>query len=244
MPAPTVILGPRFERALVHAARWHRLQARKSTYTPYLGHLLGVCDLVMAAGGDEDECIAALLHDAVEDQGGSLRLDEIRQEFGARVAAVVAEVTEPGTTDLAGARKAPWEDRKRGYLDRVAAGTPAAVLVSICDKTYNLRSMIDNVAEHGEAGWSVYTGGPARQLWFYRSLATIYDERIPGRMAERFRALVDDLAALMPPGGVPDPRRVAGADPSAQRSAVVSLVPSPVPAMAPGAGAPPEDHAG
>jgi (p)ppGpp synthase/HD superfamily hydrolase len=206
MAVPTVVLGDRFERALVLAARWHRLQARKSTYTPYLGHLLAVCELVMTAGGDEDECIAALMHDAVEDQGGAARLEDIRREFGDRVASIVAEVTEPGTTEVTGARKPPWEERKRGYLDHIAVATPAAVLVSICDKTYNLRSLIDNVEEHGEVGWSVYTGGPARQLWFYRSLATIFDERIPGRMSQQFRRLTQRLATLMPPGGFPDSR--------------------------------------
>lgn len=203
MALPTVVLGERFERALILANRWHRLQARKSTYTPYIGHLLAVCELVMTAGGDEDECIAALLHDAVEDQGGAVRFEEIRREFGERVASVVAEVTEPGTTELVGARKPAWEDRKRGYLDRISVATPAAVLVSICDKTYNVRSMIDNIEEHGEVGWSIYTGGPARQLWFYRSLATIYEERMPGRMASRFRALTRQLAALVPPAGMP-----------------------------------------
>ena len=202
MARPTVVLGERFQRALVLAARWHRLQARKSTYTPYVGHLLAVCDLVMSAGGDEDECIAALLHDAVEDQGGAPRLEEIRREFGERVGEIVAEVTEPGTTELVTARKPPWEERKRGYLDRISVASPAAVLVSICDKTYNVRSMIDNIEEHGELGWSIYTGGPARQLWFYRSLATIYEERMPGRMASRFRALTRQLAALVPPAGV------------------------------------------
>jgi (p)ppGpp synthase/HD superfamily hydrolase len=222
MAIPTVVLGERFERALVLAARWHRLQARKSTYTPYLGHLLAVCELVMTAGGDEDECIAALLHDAVEDQGGAARLEDIRREFGERVAGIVAEVTEPGTTEVVGARKPPWEERKRGYLDRLAVATPAAVLVSICDKTYNLRSLIDNVEEHGEVGWSVYTGGPARQLWFYRSLATIYDERIPGRMAQKFRLLAQRLAALMPPGGLPESRVGVGSSQAAAEGATRS----------------------
>lgn len=197
MTRPTVVLGERFERALVLATRWHRLQARKSTHTPYVGHLLAVCEMVMRAGGDEDECIAALLHDAVEDQGGAARLDDIVREFGSRVGSIVLEVTEPGTQD-AGARKPPWEERKRGYLDQIATASPAAVLVSISDKTYNLTNMIDDIEEHGDPAWSIYTGGAARQVWFYRSLATIYEERIPGPLSDRFRQLVNRLATRVP----------------------------------------------
>ena len=87
-------LGERFDRAMVYAARAHSTQFRKGTRRPYVGHLLGVASIVLAHGGDEDEAIAALLHDAVEDQGGKPRLLDIRQKFGLRVAQIVE-----GSTD-------------------------------------------------------------------------------------------------------------------------------------------------
>src|SRR5579863_7054735 len=89
-----VPLGPRFERALVYAARAHARQFRKGTTRPYIVHLLGVTATVLTHGGDEDEAIAALLHDAVEDQGGRARLRDIRKKFGARVARIVEGCTD------------------------------------------------------------------------------------------------------------------------------------------------------
>src|SRR6187455_439835 len=104
------LLGPRFEEALVYAARLHARQARKSTTIPYVSHLMSVSALVLEDGGDEDQAIAALLHDAVEDQGGAPILEEIRARFGNRVAAIVA-----GCTDTDVIPKPPWRERKEKH---------------------------------------------------------------------------------------------------------------------------------
>src|SRR5271156_2021003 len=101
-------LGKRFERALIYAVRAHATQFRKGTTRPYVGHLLGVAAIVLTHGGDEDEAIAALLHDAVEDQGGRAQLRKIHKQFGARVARTV-----DGCTDSYTEPKPPWLRRKK-----------------------------------------------------------------------------------------------------------------------------------
>ncbi len=107
-------LGERFDLALDMAHRYHGNQKRKGTETPYFGHLLGVASLVVDEGGDEDEAIAALLHDAAEDQGGEETLEEIREEFGERVARIVH-----GLSDTFEDPKPPWQKRKQDYLDHL-----------------------------------------------------------------------------------------------------------------------------
>src|SRR5258708_19218915 len=88
MPDATV-LTDRFDRALLYATHVHGGQVRKGTSVPYIAHLLAVAATVLEYDGSEDMAIAALLHDAVEDQGGEPRLADIRNRFGDRVADTV-----------------------------------------------------------------------------------------------------------------------------------------------------------
>jgi (p)ppGpp synthase/HD superfamily hydrolase len=125
-------LGPAFEVALVYASMLHRTQTRKSSAVPYVSHLLGVASLVIEEGSTETQAIAALLHDAVEDQGGRPRLDEIRERFGEGVAAIV-----DACTDAYEEPKPPWRPRKEAYIARLASEPPDALLVSVADKVHN-----------------------------------------------------------------------------------------------------------
>jgi (p)ppGpp synthase/HD superfamily hydrolase len=125
-------LGPAFEVALVYASMLHRTQTRKSSAVPYVSHLLGVASLVIEEGSTETQAIAALLHDAVEDQGGRPRLDEIRERFGEGVAAIV-----DACTDAHEEPKPPWRPRKEAYIARLASEPPDALLVSVADKVHN-----------------------------------------------------------------------------------------------------------
>src|ERR1700752_4814526 len=127
-------LTVRFERALAYTARLHAAQFRKGTARPYVGHLLGVASIVLTHGGDEDEAIAALLHDAVEDQGGKPRMREIRRKFGPPVARIVK-----GSTDSDVEPKPPWLERKTGYLRYLRHADSSVRLVSAADKVYNAR---------------------------------------------------------------------------------------------------------
>src|SRR2546427_12542687 len=139
-------LTPRFTRAVGYAARLHAKQKRKGTERPYIGHLLGVASIVIEHGGDEEMAIAALLHDAVEDQGGLPRLREIRRKFGARVARIV-----DGCTDSYTEPKPTWRARKLAYIQRVAAEPADVRLVSAADKLSNARETLHELRVHGDS---------------------------------------------------------------------------------------------
>ncbi len=138
----------RFEDALAYAARLHAGQRRKGTDIPYVSHLLAVASLAIENGADEDEAIAALLHDAVEDQGGRRRLHAIRRRYGARVAELVA-----GCTDADVTPKPPWRQRKVRYLEHLRTASPSVRLVSACDKLHNARAILADYRRLGDALW-------------------------------------------------------------------------------------------
>src|ERR1051325_12202408 len=129
-------LTSRFEDALSFAARLHSGQLRKGTAIPYVSHLLAVASVALEHGADEDEAIAALLHDAVEDQGGAPTREEIRRRFGDRVVEIV-----DGCTDAETVPKPPWRERKERYIAHVAEASPSVRLVSASDKLHNARSI-------------------------------------------------------------------------------------------------------
>ena len=105
----------KFAEALEYAAAVHQLQRRKGTAIPYIGNMLGVASIVIDAGGTEEEAIAALLHDAPEDQGGTERLLDIRQRFGERVAAIIEGCSDPLTSG-GKSTSMTYEERKLAYL--------------------------------------------------------------------------------------------------------------------------------
>ncbi len=159
----------RFEKALVFATRLHADQRRKGTPVPYISHLLAVASLVLEQGGDEDQTIAALLHDAVEDQGGQATLDEIRRRFGDRVAEIVEECTDAFTTP-----KPPWRERKEAYLAHLPQASAAVRLVSVADKLHNARTILADYRQLGEALWDRFNGGKEGTLWYYRALVETF----------------------------------------------------------------------
>ncbi len=155
----------RFESALLYATQLHRFQKRKGSCLPYVTHLLGVAAIVGESGGTEDEVIAALLHDAVEDQGGAATREEIRRRFGDTVAGIVVEVSD---TDVV--PKPPWRERKEAYVARIRDAQRSARLVSAADKLHNARSILVDLRTEGEAVWRRFKGGKEGTLWYYRAL--------------------------------------------------------------------------
>jgi (p)ppGpp synthase/HD superfamily hydrolase len=155
----------RFEQALVFATRLHAGQRRKGSGVPYISHLLAVCALTIEYGGDEDEAIAGLLHDAIEDQGGQVARAEILRRFGPRVTDIVE-----GCTDTDESPKLPWRARKEAYIRRVKEASPSVRLVSACDKIHNARSLAMDYRICGEELWSRFTGGRDGTLWYYRAM--------------------------------------------------------------------------
>jgi len=187
----TVKLTERFEQALVYATRLHAQQIRKVTGVPYISHLLSVTALVLEDGGDEDEAIAALLHDAVEDQGGATTRAELLKLFGERVVAIVDGCTESDTLP-----KPPWRDRKQQYLEQLRQGTPSIRRVALADKLHNARSLLFDYRQQGEAIWSVFGAGKEGIFWFYHSLLELYRQIHASPMAEELTRVITELEQL------------------------------------------------
>ena len=184
------MLTERFDQALAYAAHAHRTQLRKGTAIPYVSHLLGVASLALEAGADEDQAIAALLHDAVEDQGGPDRLADIATRFGPRVARIVADCTDSDAEP-----KPPWRARKEACVAGLAHKAPESLLVSLADKTHNARAILADLEEHGAAVWDRFTGGRDGSLWYYRALADAFSVLLPGAGARRLDGIVARLEA-------------------------------------------------
>jgi (p)ppGpp synthase/HD superfamily hydrolase len=187
-----VVLGERFERAIVVAFELHRNQVRKgSKRIPYVSHLLGVASIVLEDGGDEDEAIAALLHDGPEDQGGEATLERIRSEFGERVGRIVE-----ACSDTLEDPKPPWRERKQRYLAHLEEAEDDVLRVSLADKVHNARAILADYREVGEELWARFRGSREESLWYYRELAEIFGRRRPGPLADELRRTVDEIDAL------------------------------------------------
>jgi (p)ppGpp synthase/HD superfamily hydrolase len=184
-------LTARFRKAMVYAACLHAGQTRKRTDRPYIGHLLGVTALVLENGGDEDEAIAALLHDAVEDQGGVITLEAIRRKFGERVAKIVEGCTDSFTTP-----KPPWRERKESYLAKLRKAPPDVRLVSAADKLNNAREILRDFRTEGEAIWSRFNGGKDGTLWYYSELVHIFCAAGTSPLVDELGRVVAELERL------------------------------------------------
>ena len=188
------MLGQRFEDALAFAAHTHRHQQRKGSGVPYVAHLLGVCSLVIEDGGTEDEAIAALLHDAVEDQGGEAMLEEIRERYGSAVADIVLACSDTLVTP-----KPPWRARKEAYLAHLRDAPVSVLRVSLADKLYNARAILRDYELEGEQVWERFDTRAGRdgQLWYYAALADAFTELYPSPMAVELLDVVNQLRAAV-----------------------------------------------
>ena len=142
-------------------------------------------------GGDEDAAIAALLHDAVEDQGGRPRLGEIRRKFGARVARIV-----DGCTDAYTVPKPPWRGRKQKYLQHLPNASAEVHLVSAADKLHNAREILADYRQVGDALWSRFQGGKEGTLCYYRALVEAFRSTGATPLVEELDRVVTELERL------------------------------------------------
>ncbi len=164
-----IALTDRFADALGFAEQLHRTQTRKGNDIPYIAHLMAVTATVLEWDGDEDTAIAALLHDAVEDQGGMETEATIRSRYGDRVADIVLACTDSISTDPAA--KAPWEERKRAHIAKLASARPDVALVTAADKLHNATAMIRDIRRYGPATLDRFNAGPARLVWYFQTIA-------------------------------------------------------------------------
>jgi len=162
------MLSTRFEQALIYASQLHASQRRKGTEVPYISHLLAVSALVLEHGGDEDTVIAALLHDAIEDQGGEPTRQAITTQFGSRVAEIVESCTDTDTEP-----KPPWQARKEAHLAHLRTASADALLVVAADKLHNARCVLSDLREQGDEVWGKFKGGRPGTLWYYREMVAL-----------------------------------------------------------------------
>jgi (p)ppGpp synthase/HD superfamily hydrolase len=184
--------GLRYVAALTYAAELHANQYRKGTNIPYLAHLLAVSSSVWEAGGDEDQAIAGLLHDAVEDQGGAPTLESIRRRFGDRVAMIV-----DACTDADQIPKPPWRARKEEHISRIAEAPLEVLVVVAADKLHNARSIVADVRAEGVGIWDRFKAGHDGTLWYYKAMLAVLTERVPGcSLVPQLERVVAELAEL------------------------------------------------
>jgi (p)ppGpp synthase/HD superfamily hydrolase len=151
-----------------------------------------VTSIVLDAGGNEDEAIAALLHDAIEDCGGATIRDRIRQRFGDKVAAIVDECTESDVTP-----KPPWRDRKQAYINSIPHLSSSGRLVGLADKIHNARSIVADYRQLGEAIWQRFKGGRDGTLWYYQSVVAAFRSHDNSPLVEELARTVVDLQKLV-----------------------------------------------
>lgn len=181
------MLSTRFDQALSYASMIHRTQVRKGSGVPYISHLLGVASITLELGGDENQAIAALLHDAAEDQGGEVRLNDIRVTFGEDVEEIVRHCSDSlgeGKLGDVDDRKAEWRSRKERYLGSLENKPDRSLLVSLADKTHNAEAIVFDLHRAGYSVWNRFTGERDGTQWYYGQLVDVLSRRM-GRHAMR-----------------------------------------------------------
>lgn len=186
------MLTDRFLDAVRYAAEAHKDQTRKGTTIPYLSHLMAVASIVLGDGGTEDEAIAALLHDAAEDQGGRTRLEDIRRHFGDTVARIVEACTDSWTTP-----KEPWIERKRRYVAHAAHLDAAALRVSAADKVHNAYAILRDLRTIGERVWDRFSANSDDIVWYYKSLVHAFREAGGGPLVDELDRIVRGIEREM-----------------------------------------------
>lgn len=186
------LLGQRFVYALVFASQLHQRQQRKGSEIPYVSHLMSVSALVLEDGGDEDEAIAGLLHDAVEDQGGMPTLEIIRSCFGDRVAHIVKECSDADTFP-----KPPWRWRKEQYIEHLGHADRSVLRVALADKLHNARAIVRDYRTLGEALWDRFNAGRDDELWYYRSILKVCRKRIASPLLDDLDRTIGELEDLI-----------------------------------------------
>lgn len=194
--------GPRFLEAVDLAVRCHSDHTRKGTDMPYLGHLLSVCGMVIHAGGDEDEAVAALLHDVLEDRPGCVTPPEIEDMFGLRVLAIIEgcsdDLPSDGSRRDAGRRRDAdnWLERKTRYLAHLTKVDTSVLRVSCADKVDNARAIVADLRRHGDDLWKRFNAPADQQLSYYRGLVDAFQSR-RGDFGDDAVWLVDELERLV-----------------------------------------------
>ncbi len=183
----------RYEDALVLAATVHHDQLRKQTDIPYSTHLFHVSLILIRYGFDEDTAIAGLLHDIVEDQ--QYPLIKIQEQFGTKVASIVAALTEKKRDESGNPR--PWEVRKQEGMDLLAHASVDAVATKVADALHNVSTISANLQREGDSVWKRFSRGAAQSIWYYHHLLVVARGRLGEHpLVEEYAAAVEQLCRL------------------------------------------------
>ena len=201
-------LTDRYVQAVAYTAAIHATQIRKGSSNPYICHLLGVSSLVLEAGGNEDQAIAGLLHDAAEDQGGEARLADIAARFGSQVERIIRVCSD--STDAEWKARTPYWPRKLAYLKALRLEPVDCVLVSIADKVHNCRAILTDLQHHAddiEVPLRKFKSSREEMLLYYVTCLDIAVEKeIPFALTLPLRSAINDMATLLE-RAVPEPVR-------------------------------------
>jgi (p)ppGpp synthase/HD superfamily hydrolase len=194
-----LFLSSRFTRAIDYARHLH-IETRRGSNIPSMAHLMGVASLVMGETGHapvpvtEDMVIAAILHDTVEDHGGTPRLHDIEHNFGPEVAHMVEGMSDSFVENAND--KPSWEERKGGYIDRLAKEPLQIQLISAADKLYNVRTIVADYRESGARVWERFKRGRDQQIWYYRELLRVFRSQPTNRIVDEFERAVAELETM------------------------------------------------
>jgi GTP pyrophosphokinase len=188
------LLTSRFTEAFDYARTIHAGQCRKGSLIPYLAHPMAVSALALSFGADEDEAIAALLHDTAEDGGGEPVLQHILATWGSKVHEMVRACSDSLTEDPAA--KAPWRERKETYLAHLPSATRSVRLISAADKLHNLQSMVADLRLVGPQVWERFKAGPDDQIWYYENCLRVLAASGSDPWIAPLRDTLDELIRL------------------------------------------------
>lgn len=190
------MLTNRFSLALTEAERLHRHQLRKGTAIPYISHLLAVAALVLEHGGDENQAIAALLHDSIEDcadeaGGAQLLRDRLNELFGPHVLGMIEACTDAETLP-----KPAWKERKEAHLRHLQAAPPSVFLVVAADKLHNARAILTDARRDGPSTWKRFKGGREGTLWYLSAMCALLVAHLDNPITGELHATVTALHEL------------------------------------------------
>jgi (p)ppGpp synthase/HD superfamily hydrolase len=185
----------KYKKAIDYAFALHSNQYRKGTSIPYFTHLVSVSNNVIENGGNTDEVIAGLLHDAVEDQGGEKTLKLIKKRFGNKVGKIVEECSDTKITP-----KPPWLERKKKYLSGMKKSTQSSLFVSLCDKLHNATCIVNDYQRVGRKLWKRFNASPKQVYWYHNSLYKNFSKNLKGHkiLKRNYYQIVNEMRKRVP----------------------------------------------
>ena len=199
MPDNISPLSARMYSALNLAFELHGGDSRKSSNVPMIAHMFSVCALVLQDGGSEEEGIAALLHDTLEDKPEKINRKDIENRFGKKVLEIV-EVSTDTPKDYEGGPKPPWRTRKEAYLEHIHQTDPGLLRVTVADKIDNARAILADYYHMGNKVWDRFNAPQEDQIWYYNAAVDAYQSvGFSGFLLDELRALVDQMNSLPNP---------------------------------------------